>query len=109
MVFPSSTEAFGNVVLESMASGTPVIGSDSGGVKELIGHGKTGLLCPPRQPEAFVRNIARLATSPSLLHTMNQKCREFAEKHAWETILDQLLVQYDYAIEQHRKKQRETA
>ena len=41
MVFPSATETFGNVVLESLACGTPVIGANSGGVKNIITDGKT--------------------------------------------------------------------
>src|SRR5699024_8475132 len=43
-VFPSSSETFGNVVLESLACGTPVIGTDAGGVKTIIQNGVTGWL-----------------------------------------------------------------
>ena len=46
--FPSSTETFGNVALEAMASGLPVIGAESGGVKEIVQNGTTGLLCTPK-------------------------------------------------------------
>ena len=44
-VFPSPTETFGNVVLEALASGTPVVGANSGGVKNIIHTEVTGLLC----------------------------------------------------------------
>ena len=53
MVFPSATETFGNVVLESLACGTPVIGANSGGVKNIITDGKTGVLCPPKMKMHF--------------------------------------------------------
>ena len=48
MVFPSTTETFGNVVLESLACGTPVIGANSGGVKNIITDGKTGFFVRPK-------------------------------------------------------------
>ena len=57
MVFPSATETFGNVVLESLACGTPVIGANSGGVKNIITDGKTGVLCPPKNEDAFLSSI----------------------------------------------------
>src|SRR5690606_24068069 len=47
-VFPSATETFGNVVIESLASGTPVIGAKSGGVKNLVKHNVNGMLCEPK-------------------------------------------------------------
>lgn len=53
MVFPSATETFGNVVLESLACGTPVIGANSGGVKNIITDGKTGVLCPQKMRTHF--------------------------------------------------------
>ena len=52
MVFPSATETFGNVVLESLACGTPVIGANSGGLKYYY-RWKTGVLCPPKMKMHF--------------------------------------------------------
>ena len=53
MVFPSTTETFGNVVLESLACGTPVIGANSGGVKNIITDGKTGFFVRPKMRTHF--------------------------------------------------------
>ena len=47
-VFPSTTDTFGNVVLEAMASGLPVVVSDKGGPKEIVQHGRTGLVTRAR-------------------------------------------------------------
>ena len=56
MVFPSATETFGNVVLESLACGTPVIGANSGGVKNIITDGKREFFVPKNE-DAFLSSI----------------------------------------------------
>jgi glycosyltransferase involved in cell wall biosynthesis len=94
-VFPSSTETFGNVVLESLASGTPVIGARSGGVQEIIQHGKTGLLCPPRDPDAFIRAIVSMLERPERLTDFGYEGRVYASTQSWETIFDDLLLKYE--------------
>lgn len=59
-VFPSATETFGNVVLESMACGTPVIGVNAGGVRTIIKDGVTGILCEEKDNDAFTEAIVRM-------------------------------------------------
>ena len=53
-------EAFGLVLAESMACGVPVVGSESGGIPEVVVNGETGLLVPPLQPELFADAIEQL-------------------------------------------------
>lgn len=85
-VFPSGTETFGNVVLESMASGTPVIGAKAGGVQEIIQYGKTGLLCPPRNSDAFANAITSMLEYPDRLWDFGQESRLYALSQSWEAI-----------------------
>jgi glycosyltransferase involved in cell wall biosynthesis len=59
-VFPSSTETFGNVVLEAFASGLPAVGARAGGVQEIIQDGITGQLCTPRDASDFIQAIVHL-------------------------------------------------
>ncbi|TMV46881.1 glycosyltransferase family 1 protein [Paenibacillus mesophilus] len=94
-VFPSSTETFGNVVLESFASGTPVVGARSGGVQELVQDGTTGWLCPPRDGKAFVQTIASTLQSPDLLHKTGCEARSYALSQSWDAIFDGLLERYE--------------
>lgn len=53
VLLPSSTESFGLVALEAMASGVPVIASDVGGIPEVVDHGQTGYLAPVGDVEAM--------------------------------------------------------
>lgn len=93
-VFPSSTETFGNVVLEAFASGLPVVGAKAGGVKDLIEDGKTGWLCPPRDSEAFARTIGRIVQSPAALRAAGAAARMYALSQSWDAIFDGLLDRY---------------
>lgn len=65
-VLASFHEPLGVAYMEAMAAGVPVIGTDAGGVRELITDGADGLLVPPKAPEALARAIARLADDPEL-------------------------------------------
>jgi glycosyltransferase involved in cell wall biosynthesis len=59
---PSHVEPLGNATLEAMAYALPVIGGDVGGIPEMIVHGQTGLLVPPRAPDRLATALAQLLT-----------------------------------------------
>ena len=58
-------EGFGRVVVEAMASGTPVVASRSGGLADVIEHEKTGLLVPPESADAIASAVVSLIDSPA--------------------------------------------
>lgn len=66
LVVNSIIEPFGLVVIEAMASGTPVLAAMSGGIPELIEHGRTGWLFPQGDKQALATGISKLLESPSL-------------------------------------------
>lgn len=101
-VFPSPTETFGNVVLEALASGTPVIGSNSGGVRNIISHGTNGILCEPGAVNQFIYAITHLLSHDSKRWQMAMEGRKYALSQRWDHIFDQLIQQYAAAI--HKKK-----
>lgn len=70
LVLSSNAEHFGRVIIEAMACGKPVIGTRAGGVPEIIDEEKTGLMVPPRNPEAMAKAIARLAKNRDLRESM---------------------------------------
>jgi glycogen synthase len=65
MVLPSRWESFGFTCCEAMASGRVVVGSAYGGMAEMIEHGISGLLVPPRSPDAICDAVLELVASPS--------------------------------------------
>jgi glycosyltransferase involved in cell wall biosynthesis len=74
-VLASWHEPLGVAYMEAMAAGVPVIGTDAGGVRELLTDGETGLLVPPQSPEALAGAIARLAGDPALCARLSEAGR----------------------------------
>jgi len=84
MLSPSTTEAFGNVVLEGMASGLAVISADAPSASALIDDGRTGLLCDPSGADAYLAAIATLIDDPQRRRTMAVAAREASARFSWE-------------------------
>lgn len=63
-VLPSSWEAFPISLLEAMACGVPQVATDVGGTREAVADGETGLLVPPRDPQALARGVIELLRDP---------------------------------------------
>jgi glycosyltransferase involved in cell wall biosynthesis len=82
-VFPSTTDTFGNVVLEAQASGLPVIVSDIGGPKELVDDGRTGFVTKAHDPEDFARAIERISGDASLRARMGEEARRQVIDRSW--------------------------
>jgi len=70
-----------NALLEAMATGLPVIATDVGGAKDLMEHGISGWLVPPREPQAFAHAVLALAHDPSLRSNLGQAARQRIEEH----------------------------
>jgi glycosyltransferase involved in cell wall biosynthesis len=100
LLFPSSTETFGNVVLESLACGTPVIGANAGGVKDNVRHGRTGLLCPPGDAGAFADALLTLYENAELRSRLSAAGREYALSQSWDRIFAGLLASYRQVLQQ---------
>lgn len=88
-LFPSLTETFGNVTLEAMASGLPVLAFDDAGAHELIQHGVDGLLAPPYASDAYCDMAQALAAQASYAHSLGQAAHRRAQRHGWQTIYDE--------------------
>lgn len=94
MLAPSTTETFGNVVLEAMASGLPVVSADAASARSLLAEGKTGFLCPPRDVSAYVEALARLAQSPPLRLEMGREARLASAAYTWDSASESVARAY---------------
>jgi glycosyltransferase involved in cell wall biosynthesis len=79
-VFPSTTDTFGNVVLEAQASGLPVIVTDEGGPRELIQAGKTGFVVKADERESLLNAMLFLLHDKGLIKSMGESARTFTEQ-----------------------------
>lgn len=79
VLVPSRCEAFGRVTVEALRASVPVIASDSGGTKELIRDGETGLLFASGDAPALASRIARLMDDPALATRLAKTGAEWAQ------------------------------
>jgi glycosyltransferase involved in cell wall biosynthesis len=80
LVLPSISEGLGRVIIEAMASGTPVIGSRVGGIPELIEDGARGFLVPPGDERALAEKLRWMLENPDAARAMGERARSFAEQ-----------------------------
>ncbi|HAK07683.1 MAG TPA: glycosyl transferase, partial [Spartobacteria bacterium] len=81
--FPSTTDTFGNVIIEAQASGVPVIVSDSGGPKELVEDNVNGLITKSHDVEDFSRAIRELVVDPARRERMGSRARQSVIDRTW--------------------------
>lgn len=88
-------EGFGLVIIEAMASGLPVIASESGGIVDIITHGENGLLSPEKDVKSIERNIKYLLDNPESYN----KLMKNGLKTAAEYDYSEIAKKYKYIIE----------
>jgi glycosyltransferase involved in cell wall biosynthesis len=83
-IFPSTTDTFGNVVLEAQASGLPVIVTDAGGPQENVLDGKTGLIVRGDSEQSLLKAIKGLLAHPERLKEMGLTARRYMEERPFD-------------------------
>jgi len=83
-VLPSKNEGMSNTILEAMASGLPVITTDTGGTRELINN--NGFIVPMKDSEAIKEVIIKYIKNPELIEKHGLKSREIAERMDWTNV-----------------------
>ena len=98
-VVPSHYEPFGLVPIEAMASNTPVVASNVGGLKFTIVNGKTGYLCPPKDDKAFANAIDMILSSTELRDSLGRNGVErMCKMFKWQNVCYNLTDQYKKCI-----------
>jgi phosphatidylinositol alpha-mannosyltransferase len=91
-------ESFGIVLLEALASGTPVVCSDIPGYRDVVRDGREGRLVPPADPAALGEAIRALAISPGERAGMSAAARVRAERFAWPHVAEEVEQAYEDAL-----------
>lgn len=98
-------EPFGLTPLEAMACGTPVVGSDVGGIKFTVADGETGFLVPPRDPDALAARLERLLMDRALAQKMGRAARARVERlFTWRKVAERTSELYESVLKAHRDR-----
>jgi len=97
-LFCSSTDTYGQVILEAAASGLPVVAVAEGGPAALVENRCTGLLCRP-DPDHLAGALLQLASSPLLRRRLGSAGAQAAHERSWERALGQLAAGYHRALD----------
>jgi len=92
-LFPSVTDTFGNVLLEAMASGLPIVGADVGPTRELVGT-ERGWLAPGGDADAFARILVDLVDARERLVQPRSNALAFAHSNSWDRVWNRLFRDY---------------
>ncbi len=93
-VFPSTTETFGNVTIEAMASGLVPVVAAAGGSKSLVKDNENGFLTKPKDPQDICQKVSALLDDSDLIERIRDFAIEFSKNFTWEKVFAQLLQMY---------------
>ena len=98
-ILPSLNEGMPYTLLEAMACGKTVIGTNISGIRDIITHGHNGILVPPRDPEALANAILTLSGDKNLRRTLGQNARELmTRRYSWDTITARMEKAYEETL-----------
>ncbi|MEM6515129.1 MAG: N-acetyl-alpha-D-glucosaminyl L-malate synthase BshA [Bacteroidota bacterium] len=100
-LLPSETESFGLAALEAMASGVPVVSSNTGGIPEVNKHGITGFLSDVGDVESMAKNAIHILESPDRLKNFKNNARNVSRDFSISKVVPQYEAIYKSALKEN--------
>lgn len=97
-LFPSLMEGLPSVLMEAMATGMPVVTTETCGMPDVVEHEFNGILVPPADAPAIEVAILRLARSAELRSTLGEAARETMKRYTWDRAARQLEALYRHVL-----------
>jgi glycosyltransferase involved in cell wall biosynthesis len=101
LIWPSTYEGFGMVVVEAMSQHLPVIATPVGCARALIAHGKTGLLVEPRRPDLLAAAMKRMLDDSYLRSRLAEAAFDRVKDMSWRCTANKTLATYERAMKSH--------
>ena len=93
-VLPSMNEGMSNAMLEALASGLPIVSTNTGGADELVGSGVNGFIVKMKSSDDLAEKIGKLIDDKDLRERMSAESRRLAEKMSWGNVAKQYAELY---------------
>jgi len=97
-VFPSTTETFGNVILEAMSSGLPIVAARAGGVKDNVIDMYNGITFTPDNPMEMTGAIQKLVDDQGLRSQLSINAASYALTKTWDGVFDSFFARLQYLL-----------
>lgn len=97
-VLSSREEGLGSALIEAMACSLPLVGTDAGGIQELVDDGRNGFLVPKENPAALAEALLRLAGDPALRARLAQGAYEISRRYSVERMAESTAAAYEEAL-----------
>jgi glycogen synthase len=100
---PSRYEELGTALLEGMQAGLPIVASATGGIPQVIEHGRTGLLVSPGDPEALAAALMRILRDRTLAARLGDAASREAARYDWSHLARRVLGVYETVLARTRQ------
>lgn len=97
-VLPSFNEGMSNAMLEALATGLPIISTNTGGAKELVKDGINGFIVEKENEEDIAKKIIILIENPDFREKIGRESRKIAETMSWKKVAGEYLEVYNKII-----------
>lgn len=98
LAMPSRYEELGTALLEGLEAGLPIVASATGGIPQIIEHGRTGLLVPPGDPDALATALTRILRDRTLAVRLGNAASHEAAKYNWNQLARRVMGVYETVL-----------